>query len=439
MKILVIDTIDNRRKSITARLRSRGWIVSSMYMISIDNLQSILSSYDILVILDQEEVIVKTILSKIADKSIKCIFNQRLSSLMPFTESENHIFINANESNDMEESVVSRIEKWLLKETTQPPISYDARTKAMLDVAKKAAKTNATVLITGETGTGKEVLAKYIHQNSKLSNGPFVAVNCAALPENMMESVLFGYEKGAFTSAVNAYVGKFEQAQNGTLFLDEISEMSVGLQAKLLRVLQEKEMERLSGKKLIRLSLRVIAASNRDLKQLVRNGGFRKDLYYRLHVISIQCPPLKDREHDILPLAQFYISHYSRMMERIEPSLTESAKHRLLRYRWPGNIRELDNVIQRAMIMTDGQIIDENNIDLEGDIYDLDHTVDRAERESNIELFTSRLEETEAMAIMEVLHESDGCRNVAARKLNISPRTLRYKIAKLRAIGIKVP
>ncbi|WP_197737349.1 sigma-54 interaction domain-containing protein [Aquicella siphonis] len=402
-------------------------------------MHSVLTSHDVLVVLDQDEAVVRSILAKIMNQPIKCIFNQHISSFTRYVNRQNMIFINSEESNDVEESVIAKIDGWHLDSARLQPIAHDARSKVMLEMARKAAKTSATVLISGETGTGKEVLAKYIHQHSSFHDGPYITVNCAALPENMMEAILFGYEKGAFTSAVNTYVGKFEQAQNGTLLLDEIAEMPIGLQAKLLRVLQERELERLSGKRVVRLNLRVIAASNRDLKNQVINGLFRKDLYYRLHVLSVRCPALRERLNDILPLAEYFIRHHAKILDKNEPVLTEGAKNKLVSHVWPGNIRELENVIQRAMIMTEGAVIDAGDISLEEGLYDFEQTDGQGGYASNIEQFSSKLEESEAKAIMEVLHEADGCRNIAARRLNISPRTLRYKIAKLRAIGLKVP
>lgn len=315
------------------------------------------------------------------------------------------------------------------------PIAEDPYSKEILARARKAAKSSATILISGETGVGKEVLAHYIHSHSTFFKGPFVSVNCAALPENMIEAILFGYEKGAFTSSVNSYVGKFEQAHNGTLLLDEISEISIVLQAKLLRVLQEREVERLGGKRLIKVNVRIIAATNRDLSQQVKAGTFRKDLYYRLNVVPIFCAPLKNRPLDIIPLAEAFIAQHAQKMERTSPKMTEAAKEKLLSYCWPGNIREMDNIIQRTLIMLDGNTIDVDDINLQEDNIEI-------AAPDNVLLFNqfdSKFTETEARVIIDMLKETKGCRNAAAMKLNISPRTLRYKIAKLRSIGIKIP
>ena len=316
------------------------------------------------------------------------------------------------------------------------PIAEDPRSKAVLHIAHKAAKSQATILISGETGVGKEVLAHYIHLHSFYAQGPFVAVNCAALPENMIESILFGFEKGAFTNAINTYVGKFEQADQGTLLLDEISEISTGLQAKLLRVLQEREVERLGGRKMIKVNLRVIATTNRNLHKQVEAGLFRKDLYYRLNVMPIECLALRDRPLDIVPLAEHFIKLHANAMGRHTPVLTQAAKNKLMAATWPGNIREMDNIIQRTLIMSEKSVLDDQDIAFcENTLGEL---VDSASNE-NSNHFASMLEATEAKLILDMLKETEGCRNSAARKLNISPRTLRYKISKLRSIGLEIP
>ena len=316
------------------------------------------------------------------------------------------------------------------------PIAEDARSKATLEMARKAAKSNATVLISGETGVGKELIARMIHEHSQVCNGPFVSVNCAALPENMIEAILFGYEKGAFTNAINSYTGKFEQAQNGTLLLDEISEIPIGLQAKLLRVLQEREIEKLGGKKPIHVNTRIIAATNRNLHEQVATGYFRNDLYYRLNVVPIYCSALRDRPLDILPLAEFFIAKHSAALGRKAPTLSNLAKKKLYSYNWPGNVREMDNIIQRVLIMSPADMIDGVDIML---IDEASNHNGQGEIDNSLTQIDSKLKASEAKIIMDVLKETEGARGVAARKLNISPRTLRYKISKLRSIGLKVP
>lgn len=316
------------------------------------------------------------------------------------------------------------------------PIVEDPHSKAILEFARKAAKSNASVLITGETGVGKELLAQYIHHHSTYFKGPFISVNCASMPDNMVEAILFGYEKGAFTNAINSYAGKFEQAQNGTLLLDEISEIPIGLQAKLLRVLQEREVERLCGKKIININIRIIAATNRDLGELVKAGMFRKDLYYRLNVLPIYCAALRDRPLDIIPLADYFIEQHAKELDKEPISLTHQAKQKLLNYYWPGNIRELDNVIQRLLIMADSDVVDDIDIHLSDSFYFKDNSLDQDIHHTQND---SELKTHEAKIIMKVLKETDGCRSIAAKKLNISPRTLRYKISKLKSTGWNVP
>lgn len=431
VKVLVIDSNDDRRKSLTVRLRHKGMIVSAMSMISMVNIQSIITGNDILVLLDQEDMTARAAFNCIGDNRLKILLNNDNVS-DEIDCGENVVFIN---DEDIGEAILHRIDLFYANNSHVQPIAQDPHSLMTLEIARKAAKTNATVLITGETGTGKEVLAHYIHHHSTFSRGPFVSVNCAALPDNMMEAILFGYEKGAFTSSINNYVGKFEQAHNGTLLLDEISEITIGLQAKLLRVLQEREIERLGGKKIIKINVRIIAATNRDLGQQVVAGAFRKDLYYRLNVLPIHCAALRDRPLDILPMAEYLINHHASLLGCKPLQLSDAAKTKLVNYRWPGNIREMDNVIQRALILTESDIIGATDIDVSDKIIDSNNINKIVE----IDQFESKLEASEARVIIDVLTETDGCRNVAARKLNISPRTLRYKIAKLRAIGLKVP
>lgn len=308
------------------------------------------------------------------------------------------------------------------------PIAVDPQSKAMLEIAQKAAKSSATLLLNGETGVGKELIAHYIHAHSSVNRGSFVTINCAAMPDNMIEAILFGYERGAFTSAINSYVGKFEQAQDGTLLLDEISEMPLSLQAKLLRVLQEREVERLGGKNIIKVNARIIAATNRDLHEHVQAGNFRNDLYYRLNVIPIYCAPLRERSLDILPLAEYFLAKHAELLERSIPKLTDSAKEKLIRYEWPGNIRELENVIQRVLVLANENIITDKELMIG----------DKQTSEPKVK-FVSELKANEAQLIVNMLKETAGARGVAAQKLRMSPRTLRYKISKLKSIGVKIP
>ena len=242
-------------------------------------------------------------------------------------------------------------------------VAVDSRSRELAAVAKRVAMTDATVMISGESGVGKEVISRFIHHHSSRAAGPFVAISCAAIPETMLESVLFGYDKGAFTGAHTSKPGKFEQAQGGTLLLDEITEMDLGLQAKLLRVIQEREVERLGGRKVIPLDVRILATTNRDFKQAVAEGNFREDLFYRLNVFPLTIHPLRDRPEDIMPLANRLLSTYGG--HGAEVSFTGAAVNVLQSQAWPGNVRELDNVIQRALILKTGHSIDASDLHFE--------------------------------------------------------------------------
>ena len=245
---------------------------------------------------------------------------------------------------------------------TSPVVYKDPAMERALQLAKQIAPSTASVLITGESGTGKEVVAKFIHANSKRANAPFVAVNCAAIPENLLESELFGYEKGAFTGAVSRRIGKFEEADGGTLLLDEISEMDIRLQAKLLRVLQERQIDRIGGKKPIDVDVRILATSNRDMRQEVLNKTFREDLYFRLNVVNLALPALRDRKGDILPLAEYFVKKYSELNDLPVKPLAKKTRERLLAYDWRGNVRELENTMHRAVLMSAGTEIDEDAV-----------------------------------------------------------------------------
>src|SRR5688572_4714519 len=236
--------------------------------------------------------------------------------------------------------------------------------RRLADLARRVAASECTVLIVGESGTGKEVLARFVHRHSNRANKPFVAVNCAAIPETMLEAMLFGYEKGAFTGALATHAGKFEQAQGGTLLLDEVTEMPLNLQAKLLRVLQEREVERLGGRTTVSLDVRVLATTNRRLREEVSAGRFREDLYYRLNVFPLAIPPLSLRRDDVLPLAMQLLAARVRPGARV-PALSADAAHLLLTYNWPGNVRELDNLLQRALILVNGPVIGPEHIQFE--------------------------------------------------------------------------
>jgi two-component system response regulator FlrC len=320
------------------------------------------------------------------------------------------------------------------------PVARAESSQRLLALARRVALSDCTVLIWGESGTGKEVIARYIHRRSLRAQGPFVAINCAAIPENMLEAMLFGYERGSFTGAHAAHAGKFEQAQGGTLLLDEITEMPPGLQAKLLRVLQEREVERIGGRAAISLEVRVIATTNRRLREEVAAGRFREDLYYRLNVFPLAIAPLRLRRDDVLPLAMQLLTAHCHAGRPI-PALSAEAAHRLLTYSWPGNVRELDNLLQRALILLTGSVIQPEHIQFElaneaphaasappagadaGALGSLAGTLIQAERE----------------LILDALKSGQGNRREAAERLGISPRTLRYKLARLREAGVEVP
>ncbi len=378
------------------------------------------------------------------------------------------------------------------------PIAEDPSSLQVLQLAQRVAESNSTALIIGESGTGKEVLARYIHAKSPRAKKPFIAINCAAIPENMLEAMLFGHEKGAFTGAYNSAPGKFEQADGGTLLLDEISEMDMGLQAKLLRVLQEKEVERLGGRKTIKLDVRVVATSNRDMRQHVTEGKFREDLYFRLSVLPLQWAPLRDRPADILPLAENLLSRHAVKQYRKGVRLDRGAKIVLQQYPWPGNVRELDNVMQRALILQPGATIyaqdlgltsvqtfsekpsllaaangtvDPTNTDpqsqptrvdsesearsLGADFSDAvssiaSHNIVNqsaqpvSEQEQAAPVGDSSavlgddLKRKEFEIIVSALREERGSKKNTADRLGISPRTLRYKIARLKESGLDI-
>jgi two-component system, response regulator FlrC len=304
----------------------------------------------------------------------------------------------------------------------------------LVELARRVAQSDCTVLIAGESGVGKEVLARFIHVNSSRASAPFVAVNCAAIPENMLEAILFGYERGAFTGAQAAHAGKFEQAQGGTLLLDEVSEMPLSLQAKLLRVLQEREVERLGARTAVSLNVRVLATTNRNLRAEVAANRFREDLYYRLNVFPLVVAPLRERREDVLPIAMRLLSARCAPGARI-PALSADAAHMLLTYNWPGNVRELDNVMQRALILCTGAVIEPEHIRFESEATAAEESASVV-REGAL---ADSMQQAEREAILEALRVGNGSRRVAAEKLGISPRTLRYKLARLRESGVTLP
>ncbi len=325
------------------------------------------------------------------------------------------------------------------------PVAVEAASRQLLALAARVARSDSTVLISGESGTGKEVLARYIHQQSARASHPFVAINCAAIPDQMLEATLFGHEKGAFTGAIAAQPGKFELADGGTLLLDEISEMPMALQAKLLRVLQEREVERVGARKPIALDLRILATTNRDLEAEVRSGRFREDLFYRLSVFPLAWPPLRERPADIVPLAERLLAKHAQKMRQPSVRLTAEARQCLLGHAWPGNVRELDNAIQRALILQDGGAIRPGDLCLQAapgltlppspptpEVAPLP-SADLAEPAGAL---GDDLRRREFELILETLRAERGRRKETADRLGISARTLRYKLAQMRDAGM---
>ena len=306
-------------------------------------------------------------------------------------------------------------------------VSASRRMEEALNLVKRAAPSAATVLILGESGTGKELIARAIHYSSPRADKPLVKVNCAALPENLLESELFGHEKGAFTGAVNRRIGRFEQADQGTLFLDEIGDLSPSLQSKLLRVLQEKEFERVGSGQTLKIDVRIVAATNRNLEEAIRKGTFREDLYYRLNVVTVFLPPLRERKEDLPPLIEHFLRKYARENQKSVVSLSKEARDLLLSYNYPGNIRELENIVERAVVLSRGDTITTQDLPLnlrEGKVEDLMKEAGKGRS------LPEALEEIERLRITRALESSHGVQTKAAEELGISERVLRYKMKK---------
>lgn len=338
-------------------------------------------------------------------------------------------------------------------------VAEDAASRNLFALAARVAQTDATVLLTGESGVGKEVVARYIHRNSLRREGPFVAINCAAIPDTLLEATLFGYEKGAFTGAQTAQAGKFEQAQEGTLLLDEVTEMPLGLQAKLLRVLQEREVERVGGKKPVALNIRVIATSNRDMAEAVKKGVFREDLFYRLNVFPLLIPALRQRPNDVIALARHFLAEHGGRSGRPGLRLGASAESALRSHAWPGNVRELENVIQRAIILSPGDEVESGHLHLspgqggvmtdpavfgaaflgEDAARSIDDDVVLPDTEViQVQVSSRRSEnmnDVEREHILATLSSVGGSRKLAVERLGISERTLRYKLQQYRDEG----
>ena len=336
-------------------------------------------------------------------------------------------------------------------------IGKDPSMRRVLGLARQVAPSKASVLISGESGTGKEMFAKFLHQASGRANMPFVAINCAALPEHLLESELFGHEKGAFTGAISRKLGKFELASGGTILLDEITEMDLGLQAKLLRVLQESELDRVGGVETVKVDVRVLATTNRDIEESVKAKEFRQDLFFRLNVIPLRLPALRERGEDVMLLAQFFVDRYCREYGLSRLAFSDAARVWLSGYDWPGNVRELQNLMERAVLLAGAGPIEERHFLLDGDSWQLPEdaeepeadtpTTDEQTAAAQDESLRGALDgqqnmplsEIERIAILKRLEQTSGNRTQAADLLGISVRTLRNKIADYKKRGLEVP
>ena len=342
-------------------------------------------------------------------------------------------------------------------EDSQPFIYRDPIMKNVAALAEQVAPSEASILVTGESGTGKEVMARFVHQKSRRANKPFVAVNCAAIPENLLESELFGHEKGAFTGAIARRIGKFEEADGGTLLLDEISEMDVRLQAKLLRAVQERQIDRVGGSKPVNVNIRIIATSNRNLQEAVKAGDFREDLFFRLNVVNLRVPPLKERPADIQILAAHFASKYAEINHMPERTVSKDAMNMLMAHTWPGNVRELENAIHRSVLLATGEeispaaiLLPDGSGNLTGTppVSEAGHIENSAapayagentDSESPVQLVGNTVAEVERELIIDTLKHCLGNRTHAANILGISIRTLRNKLNQYNADGVSVP
>jgi DNA-binding NtrC family response regulator len=334
-----------------------------------------------------------------------------------------------------------------VSDDNRPMIAEDPAMRAVIAMAEQVAPSEASILITGESGSGKEIVARHVHQKSRRNSKPFISVNCAAIPENLLESELFGHEKGAFTGALARRIGKFEEANGGTLLLDEISEMDTRLQAKLLRAIQEREIDRVGGSQPVRVDIRILATSNRDLVQAVRDGTFREDLLYRLNVVNLRLPPLRERPGDILPMAEFFIRKYAAANGLSPRILSAEARRRLLGHRWPGNVRELENAMHRAVLLASGDVIEEGAVRLP-DGQPLGPS-DAGARAAQVAATTAEaisrsfvgqtVAAMEQQLIIDTLEHCFGNRTHAANILGISIRTLRNKLKEYTEAGVSVP
>jgi DNA-binding NtrC family response regulator len=334
-----------------------------------------------------------------------------------------------------------------VSDDNRPMVVRDPSMQVVIQLADQVAPSDASILITGESGVGKEVVARYVHQKSRRANRPFISVNCAAIPENLLESELFGHEKGAFTGALARRIGKFEEANGGTLLLDEISEMDARLQAKLLRAIQEREIDRVGGTRPVKVDIRILATSNRDLAQAVKDGTFREDLLYRLNVVNLRLPPLRERPGDVVAMAEFFVKKYAAANGMPEKPLSAEARRRLAAHRWPGNVRELENAMHRAVLLSVGAEIDEMAVRLPdgqplapADPHARTAQAAVAAAETASRAFVGHtVAEMEQQLILDTLEHCFGNRTHAANILGISIRTLRNKLKEYTEAGVSVP
>ncbi len=319
--------------------------------------------------------------------------------------------------------------KKMLEEKYNLPnlIAYSKQMQEVVNLAGRVASSKATILIRGESGSGKEVLAKAIHYSSQRRDQPFIAVNCAALNENLLESEMFGHEKGAFTGADRQKLGRFELANKGTLFLDEVGDLPLQTQVKLLRVLQEGQFERVGGTQTINTDVRIISATNKNIEELIKEGKFREDLYYRLNVITITIPPLRERKEDLIPLIDYFLKKYIKETNKEKIEFSREAMDLLLKYNYPGNVRELENIVHHSLVLARGELITTEDLPLS--LKQLKE--EKAELVDDEKMsFTERVENFEKKLILEALKEAGGNQSKAARKLGISERNLRYRLEK---------
>lgn len=334
----------------------------------------------------------------------------------------------------------------------RPMFATDPAMQQVIQLADQISGSEASVLITGESGVGKEVMARYVHKHSRRASKPFISVNCAAIPENLLESELFGHEKGAFTGAVSRRIGKFEEADGGTLLLDEISEMDARLQAKLLRALQEREIDRVGGARPIKVNIRILATSNRNLTEAVKEGIFREDLLYRLNVVNLRIPPLRDRRQDSVELADYFVDKYAAANGLPKKKLSEEAKERISAYKWPGNVRELENAMHRAVLLAPGDVIGPEAIRSPDGLETVSEPEQTASTGNPVvdavtqsfgpsagSLIGRTVAEVEQDLILDTLTHCLGNRTHAANILGISIRTLRNKLKAYSEAGVDIP